>query len=181
MIPHLYACVTATDGDEGIVVLRSPEIDMPLVSANGETENLALMRRGGQGARLLRFARRGEVTSHERGHEHDAHAHGHEHDHGHQHGHEHDHGHDHEAPGPLRIERLYAYLSVSGSGAERIMGSLRRSVMRPLVGADLARVRSLRHEAELVAQVCGLKWQLVWFELDADLSDAEAVLDLSDR
>jgi len=54
-----------------------------------------------------------------------------------------------------KIETLYAWVASEPDGGEGLAGFLGPEGWMPLIGADLARIESLRHVAEDVARVTG--------------------------
>lgn len=63
----------------------------------------------------------------------------------------------------LKVDQMYAYVSVDDDGDEGICGIRTGMGWMPMVGADMARMLSLRNHAELVAQESGRTVRLVRF------------------
>ena len=64
-----------------------------------------------------------------------------------------------------RIDSLYAFVAEdTGSGDEGIIGAKTAEGWMPLVGADMARVKSLRPLAEAIARETGKTIKLLHFE-----------------
>lgn len=71
-----------------------------------------------------------------------------------------------EEPPPFVIEHMYAYVSIDAmDGSEGIIGFRTREGWMPMVGADLARMESLRDRAELAAQETNQTVRLVRFSV----------------
>ncbi|GAH58867.1 unnamed protein product [marine sediment metagenome] len=71
-----------------------------------------------------------------------------------------------------RIEEMYAFVAEdSGPDDEGIVGMSIGAVMLPLVGADMARVESLRPIARSIGEQTGKKIKLLHFTQREDLGD----------
>lgn len=62
-----------------------------------------------------------------------------------------------------RIDELFAFVSVDKDGTEGVCAAFVRGVWMPLVGADMARVDSLRPIASVVAEESGMTIRLIRF------------------
>jgi hypothetical protein len=68
---------------------------------------------------------------------------------------------------PKKIERLFAFVSVDdGSGDEGIIAFLDQTTgtMMPMIGADIARVDSLKPIAEQIKAAMGVNYRIEYFE-----------------
>jgi hypothetical protein len=63
----------------------------------------------------------------------------------------------------LRIDQMYAFVSVGKDGDEGIIGSIINGQYMPLVGADMERVESLRPYAQHAANQAGITVKLCLF------------------
>ena len=71
-----------------------------------------------------------------------------------------------------RIEEMYAFVCEdTGPDDEGIMGFLTESGWMPMVGADMARVESLKPMAQNLAQAAGKKVKLVRFTNREDMGE----------
>lgn len=74
-----------------------------------------------------------------------------------------------------KIDEIYAYIcDDKGPGDEGIIGMMNGNTFMPLVGADVARSKSIRKAAEDIARATGKKVKLVKFStrtvLEEDIS-----------
>lgn len=69
---------------------------------------------------------------------------------------------------PLLITEMYAFIATEEQG-EGVAAVRLDNTMMPLIGADQARVDSLRHLAQQVADRSGMKLTLARFHLREDL------------
>jgi len=71
-----------------------------------------------------------------------------------------------------RIEEMYAFVAEdSGPDDEGIVGMNTGASWMPLVGADMARVESLKPIARMIATETGVKIKLIHFTHREDLGD----------
>jgi hypothetical protein len=72
---------------------------------------------------------------------------------------------------PRKIDSLYAWIATGPNGDEFVVGAAIPELggMVPLVGANRARIESLRSYAELTRKTCGYPVRLVRFLARADL------------
>jgi len=69
-----------------------------------------------------------------------------------------------------KIEKLYAYVSEdNGPEDEGVVAMLQSNTWIPLVGADMARMESLRGYANLLAKKTGKKIHLLEFSVRTEL------------
>ena len=68
------------------------------------------------------------------------------------------------SPPPLVIEKLYSWVATEADGGEGIAGYWMGQWMMPLIGADSARVESLRPYAQMVATETGRPVVLKMFD-----------------
>jgi hypothetical protein len=71
-----------------------------------------------------------------------------------------------------KIERLYAWVATEPDGGEGVCSMLLGGVQMPLIGADMARVESLRDHAAFVARMSGYPVRLVEFSARKVLREA---------
>ena len=71
------------------------------------------------------------------------------------------------------IDKLYAWVSDEGGGAEGVIAWRFGDTMMPLVGADRDRIESFRGHAQKTAQLTGRKVRLVSFGTRVDLETLE--------
>jgi len=67
---------------------------------------------------------------------------------------------------PLKIEAIYAFIATDENGQEGIVGATLPgcgSLPIPLIGADRARIESLRHFAEMANKINDYPVQLIKF------------------
>jgi hypothetical protein len=69
----------------------------------------------------------------------------------------------------LQIRELYAYVAAVPPGDEGIFGINFGGSWLPIVGADMARMRSLRAHAQACARASGERVRLVKFSVREDL------------
>lgn len=80
----------------------------------------------------------------------------------------------HDAPGVgYRITELWAWLAIDDDDDEGVMGASLAGVMFPLVGADEARIESLRPYAETTAVALGRRIVLARFTARVDVEVIE--------
>lgn len=68
-----------------------------------------------------------------------------------------------------RIEKMFAFIAEEKPGDEGVIGAVTPQGWLPLVGADMARVESLRPLAQRIARVTGKPVKLVVFETRKEL------------
>ena len=71
----------------------------------------------------------------------------------------------------LRIDELYAFVSKDDAGNEGVCGAVIGGVFTALVGADRARIDSLRNTAKQIAEVSGMKITLCRFSTRTELEE----------
>ena len=72
-------------------------------------------------------------------------------------------------PGMPRILQLFAFLAVGDDGDEGVIAGIMHGAWVPLVGADMARIDSLRRMAEQVARETGKRIVLAKFSAREDV------------
>lgn len=74
-----------------------------------------------------------------------------------------------------RIERLYAWIAEEPDGGEGVCSIQLGDVHYPMVGADRARIESLRQHAQDVARITGYRIRLVEFSARVVLAESPDV------
>jgi hypothetical protein len=71
--------------------------------------------------------------------------------------------------GQLRIDQMFAFICLDDDGAEGVPAVLRNGMLVPLMGADLARVDSLRAIVEHDPMLRGKRITLATFSMREDV------------
>lgn len=64
----------------------------------------------------------------------------------------------------LKIDELYAFIAIDENGNEGIMSMFDGTTHIPLIGADTARLDSIRPLADEVTRVSGIKYEIRYFK-----------------
>lgn len=75
----------------------------------------------------------------------------------------------HKPPNSFRIDRVWAFVSVDADGNEGVLAATIGDTVYPLMGADEARVASLRSLAEGIAKQAGMTVKLLRFDTRTEL------------
>jgi hypothetical protein len=71
--------------------------------------------------------------------------------------------------GQFRITEMFAFTAIDDDGTEGVIGMMTPDGWAPFVGADIARIQSLRPHAEEVARLTGKEIKLKKFLLQDTL------------
>jgi hypothetical protein len=69
-----------------------------------------------------------------------------------------------------KIERLYAFVAEDGPGDEGLMAFADNQWWIPMVGADFARVESLRKVADRISKKTGKRYRVLEFVLKGEMN-----------